>query len=226
MRFKPIFFCVAIAACVTAIGIDRGRTRRELAELRAQIDDIRNARGLETVRERVLTASAAFVAGAHAAPRGDGPQPALPSLPCPEQPRERRVPPARAKPESAVASFAPIRQPLEALFESEAPDPAWAGEARSLAENALAAHLPSGSRITSAECRASVCRIESSHGSARIAHSFIRDALTDLSTRAWTGGLATGLTKEGAATGEATMTTFLMREGADLPPMLEPEAEM
>lgn len=69
---------------------------------------------------------------------------------------------AEAEPKIVESEVEP-RERLERKFHEEAPDHSWSSKAAEEAKAGLERGLPEGSQIVSVECRASICRSESSH---------------------------------------------------------------
>lgn len=222
MRIKTVLLGVAFGVVAVVLYLDHRATRLTIADLRNQL-----ARIDEKSQDQVATAPRIITVPVRM-PLGTGNiAPAAAPAPPPEV-AERSAPrtdPGRGRPETMMESFVPIRKSLEALYQSEVPDPSWSERARSLAENALAAHLPDGSRLGAIDCRASVCRIESTHDRQKQADEFIHKALAEPATRPWNGGFAVGPIAEDPATGRVTTLLFLMRESKDLPPVEDPVAQ-
>lgn len=217
MKSTTVLLGVALCVAMAVAYLDRRATRREVADLRSELERVS-----QTASESAL-ATPRLVAVPVAVPVARDVTPtSSPSNAAPQPPSAARLEPARPQRQpTRIESFAPIRRGLETVFQAERVDPAWAAGARSLAENGLAAHLPEGSRLTAIECKATVCRIESVHGGYQQASKFVRDAVSQPENRPWPGGLAAGTIAEDAATGQVTMLIFLLREGVDLPPMEE-----
>jgi hypothetical protein len=221
MKTKTVLVGVAFGIAMAAVYLNSRATRQEVALLRGELARI----------------SLAAQESAEAVPRlvpVPVPVPSAreratlvsPSASVAEE-KERTAPPpdpARRKPPTRIESFAPIRDGLEAVFQSERVDASWADGARSIAENGLASRLPEGSRLGVVECRTTVCRVESVHDSQLQASKFSRDTFADHNKRPWKGSYATGLIAEDKTTGQVTMVTFLLRESAELPLMEDPLA--
>jgi hypothetical protein len=120
---------------------------------------------------------------------------------------------------SSVESFAPIRDALELVFAEERMDPDWARDARREIEAFWSEKLPASSRLVSIDCLETICRIESLHDSELSANEFVNASLSDPSHRPWNGSFATGIVANDERSGRATLVTYFMRQGADLPPV-------
>jgi hypothetical protein len=119
---------------------------------------------------------------------------------------------------SPIESYAPVHDAMEAAFVSEPTDASWSRDARRTMENGVAAHLPEGSRITSVDCRSTLCRVEMTHDNYRRAKEFANGAFASPEGRPWNGAYTSGPVAKDERTGQITFVAYLTREGAELPP--------
>lgn len=130
----------------------------------------------------------------------------------------------QSAPRSMIEQFAAAHDALEAAFGAESRDGAWAMNAQRTAETALSAALPPRSAIRSVDCRATLCRVESTHASYAQAKTFVNQ-LTTRDSRPWNGGFYTGPVAQDAS-GAVTFVTYLGREGVAMPGIPDrPEGE-
>ena len=132
------------------------------------------------------------------------------------------TPPKRG--ETPIEQFAPIHDALEAAFASEAHDGAWAMQASRIADASLAAGLPPRSTLRPADCRSTLCRIESTHDGYASAKAFVR-RLTGPEGRPWNGAFYAGPVSQEPGTGTVTIITYLAREGAEMPTIPDSRSE-
>lgn len=222
MKKKGIAVGVGVSLVAALLFLDRRATHHEVDQLR---DAVKKA---ETVAARTpVSTSARSWASASAVStrpelddrpvRVDGTPPASgpkAGAAAPSTRTERGRPGPAA---SRTESFAAIHDTMEAAFVGETMDTSWARGAHKTAESSLSRHLPDGSRITSIECRSTMCRVESTHSHGRAADRFVNDALGEPDRTPWNGSFATGAIAEAEANGSVTMVTYLMREGNELP---------
>jgi hypothetical protein len=105
---------------------------------------------------------------------------------------------------------------LEAAFQRDAIDLAWASTSQQLAQERLAKLLPPTSTIRSIDCHGAMCRIETWHAGRDAYQEFFNRAFVDRSTMLWNGAVHNTLTAEGS--GDAvSVVSFLSRENGELP---------
>jgi hypothetical protein len=131
------------------------------------------------------------------------------------------VPPSpTASPKVLVPESAEIRDNLQSWFEADrgaARD--WGGQAPRAVTERLHSLLPEGSTLQSFECRATMCRIETTHGSFGAYSKFARSAFTDSPTKLWNAPSFLTRLNKGAAPGEPfVMVTYIAQPGQSLPP--------
>lgn len=209
MSSRTLGVVVALAAGIVLFYLDRRATRAELAAL--------------------WTHQAARAEPAEPRPAVPWSSPQVPRAadvpPSPGAPVVERAAPAaieRSSPSKAptmIEQFAPVHDALEVAFGAEAHDGAWAMNAQRTAENALTATLPPQSAIRSVDCRTTLCRIESTHGSYEFARTFVNQ-LVGQEGRPWNGGFYTGPVAQDPS-GAVTFVTYLSREGAAMPAISE-----
>ena len=204
MKAKMLVIGTALAAAV--LYFDRRATRAELAELRAAVPKARAEQA--STREAVWQPPPPReMVRAPAAERADAPA---------ASPRSAQRDPTPPKHETPIEQFAPVHDALEAAFASEAHDGAWAMQAGRIADASLAAGLPPRSTLRPADCRSTLCRIESTHDGYASAKAFVR-RLIGPEGRPWNGAFYAGPVSQDPATGTVTIVLYLAREGAEMP---------
>lgn len=128
------------------------------------------------------------------------------------------------KPETAIERFAPVHDALEQAFSAESRDGAWRINAQRAAEDALSATLPPQSAISSIDCRATLCRIESTHVGEAQVRTFVNQ-LASVDHRPWNGAFYAGPLSQDPQTGAVTLVTYFAREGAQMPAIPEPAGD-
>jgi hypothetical protein len=184
---------------------DDGATRRELAQLRSELSDLR-VRNLGVAR-------AAF-------------DPAAPATAPASATSDRKTPsePAAAE-ESRDAAGTRQRMPgpvelvaqLDSKFAAEDVDPAWSHSAARQADEALASTIPAGSTLGRVECHASLCRVESFHTSRDAYRSFVDTSFVSRDTKLWNAA-STSIILDASDAGVKAVS-FIAREGKAIPAM-------
>jgi hypothetical protein len=143
------------------------------------------------------------------------PQGSTPSAKTPEAP-----PPSASAPPSRPLTHIEIGERLQTAFEADQPDLRWSQQAHRAAEARLNALLPAGSTLRSFDCRASLCRIRTSHKSAEGYDQFVRSAFLDQTTQIWNApGYSYREPSDDPENGAVATITYVAREGAALPPI-------
>jgi len=208
-------FVIGTALAAAVLSFDRCATRAELAELRAAVPKARAEQA--SAREVVWQApSPRVMVQARVAERTD---------PAPESSRSiphEPAPPKRG--ETLIEQFAPIHDTLEAAFSSEARDGAWAMQASRTADAALAAALPPRASLRPADCRSTMCRIESTHDGYASVRAFV-SRLAGPEGRPWNGAFYAGPVSQAPGNGTITIVTYLAREGTEMPAIPDSRAE-
>jgi len=204
---------VALAGIGVGIFIQNRCNDAKLAKLRKEL----NAIHMEA------TAAAADRADEDERPQRVAPaivpfvQAAAPSSEAQPNEPEHAPPTVPAKPHSWTAQD--LSDHYAAAFTAEDEDADWASRARQTAEERVRADLPAGSELRSVECRASICRIETSHADRDGFREFARRAFNDPTTGVWNGGsfstIVSGNTDPGTP---IVVVSYLAREGSNLPP--------
>jgi hypothetical protein len=198
--------CIVIAVAAVALSlVDRKRQSAEMADL----------------QKRVASLSVSTASAEEAPPsspyRAYEPAPAPPVA----APTASAAPaPALASKEEARPAPAPaeVRDSFEIAFGGDKPDPGWTGADQRRASQKIQAALPEGSHMRSFDCRASLCRIETSHEDPSHYRAFVRAAFLDPETQLWNAGMFSTRSSDEAAPGEPlVMVSYLAREGQALP---------
>jgi len=184
------------AALLLFAGIAIGRHRSARAELPATHETA----AAEPVRERSLSAGL---------PRS---LPPAATAPAPTPTAPAAAPPTELRP-------ADVRDHMERVFVDEKPDLNWSRTAERTAETRLRSLMPEGGTLRSVECRASLCRIETSHEGLDEYREFVERAFMKMDTQVWNGpSYSTPLDDKAAEHGfPLTFVSFLAREGHELP---------
>jgi hypothetical protein len=104
---------------------------------------------------------------------------------------------------------------LEVKFQAETRDPQWSREASTEARRALSTDLPIGSALETVDCRANLCRVESSHASVEAFRTFVEAALMSRGKKLWNAGFSAQVVAQSASGIKAV--TFIAREGQAVP---------
>lgn len=124
---------------------------------------------------------------------------------------------APASPASPPApSSDEVRDQIGSSFKSERVDTAWDGAELARLEKALPALLPAGSQINRVECRATMCRIESTHPSIDRFADFARAAFM-MENRVNEGPFFASVTAPPVQGQPVTTVAFIARRGHILP---------
>ncbi|MGK3984788.1 hypothetical protein WME99_17210 [Sorangium sp. So ce136] len=166
----------------------------------------------------------AVAAAAEPAPRAPGggarprsaPRAAALAEPPPPPPQPREAEPERDGGDAGRVEPAVIRERLDERFARERRDPAWTVDAQRTAESRVAGAIPETSEVRSIECRASMCRIETTHQDLNQYQQFVHRAFMNPETHLWNGGFFATLLGE-PADGRVTTVAYLAREGEALP---------
>ena len=111
-----------------------------------------------------------------------------------------------------------IRDSFEMAFTGDHTDPSLDVARLRAARGRIEAALPSGSTLRDFGCRASMCRIETSHTNISHYHEFIRAAFNNPDTEMWNAATFSTRLNDGAGPGQdMVMVSFVAREGQDLP---------
>lgn len=176
----------------------RDPARRELAALRADLEDLR-ARSLHatpvpagTILARPPPLAIAERAAA-AAPADDRPPDAVQRAPTPVE----------------------LAAEIDGKFAAQDADPDWSLEAAHRVGDALSSSLPSGTTVGRIECRASLCRVESFHASREAFRSFVDATLLSRDRKIWNAAF-TSIVLDASGPGVKAVS-FIAREGHALP---------
>jgi hypothetical protein len=163
-----------------------------------------------------------------ATPSLDGAPPSLPrralpaSTPASARPAQLPAPSAEpdersADPEAVPASSSEeVRDQLERFHETEPVDTGAAAATERLAR-ALPALLPAGSALRSVTCRATLCRIETSHSDLHQFQQFIGRAFMDPKTTLAAGPGFAGRLGETLPGQKLVTVAYVARDGKELP---------
>jgi hypothetical protein len=205
MRLKQALVACACVGVVAYLVQDRRAQQADAARLRAEVRSLSRTpevprRAVEHETIRVIREEPAAPDPAAAAVPGPTPQP--------------NAPPASSAP--APATPAEIHARFDARFNEERRDEAWAGTSQRTATSRISAVLPATSKLQSIECRASMCRIETTHEDAGHYRNFVRDGFLDPNTAPWNGAYFSTAVPD-PDSGKLVATAYLAREGESLP---------
>ena len=124
------------------------------------------------------------------------------------------APPQRAETPPALTDRE-IHLRYEDLFRGENVNARWAETAQQMLGAKLPSSLPVGSTTLRFECRASMCRIETSHASSDARASFLEALVFNESERVWNAASYSAPLNDDQPDGP--MVTYLSRDGQPLP---------
>jgi len=99
---------------------------------------------------------------------------------------------------------------LEGEFQAEIVDPKWSRDAGVEATRALSHDLPAGSKLGTVECRANMCRVETSHGTVQEYQAFVKSGLLSRTKKLWNAAFSSHV--EDPSPSGITALTFIGRE--------------
>lgn len=209
---------VACGAAGTYVYASAAKERETTPAARKQYDDLRaDVKGLERrLANRETLASLSRLSANDAEdvqkePTDDQQLPADPPLEAPPSLEASKV-----KEQESAARIA-------SRFESETIDSAWRSEATPLLARQFGARTPSGSRLTSIECRSSMCRVEAVHDSFDAYSEFTRAAITAPDAE-WQGSFVAHVVGDPYA-GQVRSRAYMVRPGEDLAALITEEQE-
>jgi len=107
-------------------------------------------------------------------------------------------------------TFEESQQRVRSAFAAEAVDAHWAPSAERTLERIVRSSLPSGSRLNSLACHASMCEVQMTHADLKAQVDFLRTGL-----RGWPGSLF--VTEEKQEHDKVAVTIIAAREGTEPP---------
>jgi hypothetical protein len=129
--------------------------------------------------------------------------------------RHESVPPTAPTDAIAISieDFSSLHALMDDYFEDDARDPTWAKQTSREIRQQLLERLPERSRVSSLECRTSLCRLVTVHEARADGQRFWEEGFAG--AHAWPGGYTVGpIAQENAG---FTLVTYLMREGHEAP---------
>ena len=202
----------AVLACLVVVLAMVALTLFERRRHDSEMEDLRRRVAALAVATSEQSTGGSTQYGSH--------QPVLmppPSRAMAEPGRQLTAPTASATAPSIPA--AEMRDDYEIMFGSDHTDSSWTGADLRQANAKIGAALPEGSQLLSLECRASMCRIETSHKDMEHYHAFVRAAFMTPETEIWNSGTISTPLRDDTAPGEPlVMVSYVGREGHDLPP--------
>lgn len=211
---------VALAAIVFLLNVGKERTAAvaDVPDPRVEIESLRE----ELARvQRTLKAQGSAVRSAAAQLRENAAQQANPDS---EEHHENRRSPAAQAPTVQQPLLHDAEEMLRGLgtsFDQQGIDHQWTSVATPLADAQLRRHLPEGSRLTSVECRESMCRAEVLHRDLDKFHEFTNGLVTS-AERKWDGVVMSSLI-ESVGTSDVRAVVYLGRGNQDLVALASPE---
>jgi hypothetical protein len=197
---------VTVGAALALHFVERRHQDDQLDVVRAEVASL--SRSLKEGRDRSTPEGGSPPAVAHLSPIRFQP------LPVEERPeREASSAAAKAPAERRPLEVAEIRDQLEAKFLQERGGGGeWTVEAQRAARTKLFAAMPETSTLRSVECRASMCRIETTHKDLDHYQQFMMSAFMSPTTKVGNGGVfsAPTISTDG---GEVTAVSYLARDG-------------
>ena len=208
MKIQQAFMFAGIAVVATALVLiarDRRRQERAIADLRQDVTALASTGEIGSTRASSggdkLAAYMAMAAVATAKERETEKTPPLAKQLTPEQ------------------QVIEARERYEAAYTHDPPDPVWAAQAREIADRKLPGLLPEGSRVRAFDCRAELCRLETSHKDMDSYMAFIHSAFLNTAQAMWKAGTySTPLHND---LHDGFMVTYIAREGHDLPHVVD-----
>jgi hypothetical protein len=126
---------------------------------------------------------------------------------------------APPRPQEHAPTAADLRDCYEAAFTSETADRAWATSAGRLAEDKLRVSLPAGSTMRSIDCRASMCRVETSHVDRAHFAEFVQSSFVDPTSAVWNAPTFSTVIDSPSNGAPLVVVSYVAREGTELPPL-------
>jgi hypothetical protein len=215
MNVRHVLFLAPVLGVLIAAAVwERSRSSVELADLRRQVASLSTAVREQANRPDPNASGEALRTWIAAA--GSASDERVVVHPPQGGERTLETPPSQATP--PAISWEERRDRYEAAFAADAVDPHWTVRARHELDRGLAAALPDGSAVRSFECRAEMCRIETSHPDTTHYNEFVSTAFLSLSPRLWNGAFLSAAVEGGdSPDGPRTMVTYVAREGKSLP---------
>jgi hypothetical protein len=137
----------------------------------------------------------------------------------PPAPVAETTAPERTSPEeeaeAAKNATAAVLAQLDRSFTSERADSRWAGAATNDAVRAISGSLPDGSMLSEVNCRATLCRIATTHDSMEAFVAYNEAAFGKPEHMPWNGGVYSAVREQSA--GGIVAVTFLAKDGLGLP---------
>ncbi|HEY2514502.1 MAG TPA: hypothetical protein VGI39_26740 [Polyangiaceae bacterium] len=135
----------------------------------------------------------------------------------PADPRGPGAAPSGNPSQARTATSASMRDHYQLAFERESREGTWADSAERLAEDRLKALLPPTSAVRAVECRASMCRLETSHADRPTYQAFLHAAFLGPSPGIWNAAQFSTRLDPQADGGPLRVVSYLAREGRSLP---------
>jgi hypothetical protein len=208
----PVGLGVAVATLFVFVLCERSRDRAELDKLRREVDgllgSVEPSQSLSSVSGIALpavapTAMAGGETQVHSAISAVDAVPREPSLPAEV---------------GHTPSVSEKRDAYEIAFVGDHLDSTWDARTAKEAVAKIRAALPDGSTFRSFECRAVMCRVETSHADVAAYRKFVKTAFMSSATRLWNGpGFSTRLSDEGSPGKPLVTVSYIAREGQALP---------
>jgi hypothetical protein len=211
----------AIACAAGLFGFHRMEQRREVQELERQQE-------MEQLRRELLQvkqdgASRARLAGRLGSAWGVDGRPAVDE----GAEVEATVDAAAEAPEGATPDEADKQEmsdeemktlvlaSVHSTFDAEPRDAAWSNQADRQLTAAVNAGMPKGSSLDKAECRTSLCKVETHHGNLEEFRSFVNDAFMDRERQVWNGGFYAAVVDQSDE--GVVAVSYLAKEGQSVP---------
>jgi hypothetical protein len=176
-------------------------------ELRQELNELKQARAAD------------FLVAARMAARQPAPNPeAAQKEALLQHEGETTDPESTSEEEQAEAgrkATAAVLAHLDRTFTSENADSRWAGPAANDAVRAISGSLPDGSQLSEVNCRATLCRIATTHHSMEAFRAYNEAAFGKPERMPWNGGVYSAVREQ--SSGGIVAVAFLAKDGLGLP---------
>jgi hypothetical protein len=207
---KPVVIASLLLVAATAFQlVERRRQGAEVDRLQAKMASLTEAQ--EAAQRRAAAEGAARKRPMVAA----APAVAAPVTAAPDQ-EAAAAQPAGKESARRPLEVGEVRDRFEDRFAHERPDAAWSGNAQTAVQAKLAPKLPATSELTSVECRASLCRVETVHASLATYRQFLDASFVVPDGQPWKGSVFSTPLGE-RPDGRTAFVTYLMREPEEPP---------
>jgi hypothetical protein len=205
MRLRSLLMGMGLFGAAAALVFAQHRVSRaeaELAGIKRSLGDINDkmSRVEEAPRPplAVVTVERAAARAAVSPTEGEGGERSSPAPPAP-----------------AASSQEDQKAFLELSFSKQAPDMSWSREAKAEVTELFQPLTNQDTRLVSADCRTTLCRVELAHTGDEAFHAFMASSMNGV-MRGWKGPGGGGLLRTDAD-GTMRAVFYLAKEGTELP---------